>query len=183
MTTTPNNSIKFSDLSAGMEEVIRLDKEGFHYRDQFIADAGEAHRLLVEYLKRNIQPEPEGPTDEEWKALKDRLLDRHKTVGYQGEVFIYDRDFDVALDDVRQELARWGRPAIKPVPVSERPWEREGWCDAQGKCWFGAPPVGDRLGYGAAAACWILRKPSERLYHQTASLPHHAMPVPPEVTP
>jgi hypothetical protein len=55
------------------------------------------------------QPEPEGPTDEEWEALKDRLLDRYKTVGYQGEVFIYDRDFDVALDDVRQELARWGK--------------------------------------------------------------------------
>jgi hypothetical protein len=55
----PNNSIKFGDQPAGMEEVTRLDKEGFHYRGQFIADAGEAHRLLVEYLKQNIQPEPE----------------------------------------------------------------------------------------------------------------------------
>lgn len=30
-------------------------------------------------------------------------------------------------------LARWGRPAVEPVPVSERPWEREGWCDAKGQ--------------------------------------------------
>ena len=45
----------------GMEEIIRLDKEGFHYRDQFIADAGEAHRLMVEFLRQNTQPEPQGP--------------------------------------------------------------------------------------------------------------------------
>lgn len=24
-----------------------------------------------------------------------------------------------------------------PVPVAERPWEREGWCDAEGRCWWG----------------------------------------------
>ena len=35
------------------EEVIRIDKEGFHYKGQFIADAGEAHRLMVEFLKKN----------------------------------------------------------------------------------------------------------------------------------
>jgi hypothetical protein len=36
-------------------------------------------------------------------------------------------------------LARWGNsasPALEPTPVSERPWEREGWCDAEGRCWF-----------------------------------------------
>jgi hypothetical protein len=36
-------------------------------------------------------------------------------------------------------LARWGRPAIEPVPVAERPWEREGWCDRDGFCWWGRP--------------------------------------------
>jgi hypothetical protein len=35
------------------EKVLRLDKEGFHYRGQFIADAGEAHRLMVEFLRQN----------------------------------------------------------------------------------------------------------------------------------
>lgn len=27
-------------------------------------------------------------------------------------------------------------PAPVPVAVAERPWEREGWCDEQGRCWF-----------------------------------------------
>jgi hypothetical protein len=44
------NSITFNSQS---EEVIRLDKEGFHYKGEFIADAGEAHRLMVEFLKQN----------------------------------------------------------------------------------------------------------------------------------
>jgi hypothetical protein len=35
------------------KEVIRLDEEGFHYNGQFIADAGEAHRFLVEFLKKH----------------------------------------------------------------------------------------------------------------------------------
>jgi hypothetical protein len=60
----------------------------------------------------------------------------------------------------------------EPVPVGEEPWEREGWCDELGRCWFGAPQD------GAADAGWILRKPSERLSHQTVSLPAHALPLP-----
>ena len=28
-------------------------------------------------------------------------------------------------------------PALQPVSVSERPWEREGWCDETGRCWWG----------------------------------------------
>jgi hypothetical protein len=51
MTEQPANCIKF--CSPPTEEVLRLDKEGFHYRGQFIADAGEAHRLMVEFLKQN----------------------------------------------------------------------------------------------------------------------------------
>jgi hypothetical protein len=41
------------DLRGSTEEVIRVDQEGFHYNGQFIADAGEAHRLLVEFLKKH----------------------------------------------------------------------------------------------------------------------------------
>jgi hypothetical protein len=48
-----DNSIKL--YAPSTEEVIRIDKEGFHYRDQFIADAGEAHRLLVEFLRQNTE--------------------------------------------------------------------------------------------------------------------------------
>jgi hypothetical protein len=65
------------------------------------------------------QPEPQGPSDEVWDALKERLWYQYETCGYQGERFIYDSDFYTALDVVRQELARWGRPAIEPVPQQQ----------------------------------------------------------------
>ena len=47
------SDIKFLDND---NEIIRIDAEGFHYRGQFIGDAGEAHRLLVEFLRKH-QPE------------------------------------------------------------------------------------------------------------------------------
>jgi hypothetical protein len=57
-------------LRRSTEEVIRVDQEGFHYNGQFIADAGEAHRLMVAFLKQNTaQPEKQGPTDEELDEL------------------------------------------------------------------------------------------------------------------
>jgi hypothetical protein len=71
----PTNFVKLEPAhciklcSPPTEEVIRLDKEGFHYRGQFIADAGEAHRLMVEFLRQQTQPEPQGPTDEELVEL------------------------------------------------------------------------------------------------------------------
>ncbi len=39
------------------QEVIRLDSEGFHYRGEFIPDAGEAHRLMVAFLKQHTVTE------------------------------------------------------------------------------------------------------------------------------
>ena len=47
------NAIRFH---ASDSEIIRIDKHGFHYRGQFIEDAGEAHRLLVDFL-RTTMPE------------------------------------------------------------------------------------------------------------------------------
>ncbi len=62
------------------------------------------------------QPEPQWATDEEIDAL---------VICIQG-LPVPDAD-DLALpsidrgrDMVRKAFARWGRPAIKPVPVSER---------------------------------------------------------------
>jgi hypothetical protein len=48
-------SVSFYEAPAPTE-VIRIDAEGFHYRGQFIEDAGEAHRLLVEFLRKH-QPD------------------------------------------------------------------------------------------------------------------------------
>jgi hypothetical protein len=53
----PPSQINNIIFNTATEEVIRLDKEGFHYKGQFIADAGEAHRLMVEFLKQNTQLE------------------------------------------------------------------------------------------------------------------------------
>ena len=66
MTDQLTNCITFN--SPPTEEIIRLDKEGFHYKGQFIADAGEAHRLMVEFLKQNTLPRSE-PTDDELLEL------------------------------------------------------------------------------------------------------------------
>ena len=38
-------------LKSKSKEVIRIDAQGFHYRGQFIEDAGEAHRLLIQFLR------------------------------------------------------------------------------------------------------------------------------------
>ncbi len=58
-TATPRNIISFNNST---EEVIRITSEGFHYRGQFIADAGEAHRLLVEFLRQH-QPKAKEPAE------------------------------------------------------------------------------------------------------------------------
>ena len=38
-----------------------------------------------------------------------------------------------AVNHARAVLAKWGNPTPQPVAVSERPWERDDWCDALGK--------------------------------------------------
>jgi hypothetical protein len=82
---------------------------------------------------------------------------------------IGDLGVGIAVEDapafIRAALARWSRPAIEPVPVAERPWEREGWCDAEGRCWW-----------------WCHRHESWELddgpAHYRHSLPHRALPIP-----
>jgi hypothetical protein len=54
------------------------------------------------------QPEPQGPSDEE-------LLRIYRVARYCYQVEEYKRELDFA----RAVLARWGRPAIEPVPKQE----------------------------------------------------------------
>jgi hypothetical protein len=62
------------------------------------------------------QPEPVGPTDEELYDL---------AAEYDGE----------PTQSMRAALARWGRPAITPIPVSDRlPGADD--CDVEGRCWY-----------------------------------------------
>ena len=54
-------SVSFNEDTS---EVIRIDQQGFHYRGQFIEDAGEAYQLLVQFLRKH-QP------DRQWGHLAD----------------------------------------------------------------------------------------------------------------
>ena len=51
-------------FSDGAYDVIRIDSQGFYYRGQFIEDAGEAHRLLVEFLRQHLP-------DTDWRHADD----------------------------------------------------------------------------------------------------------------
>lgn len=61
--------------------------------------------------------------------------------------------------------------AFQPVLTKERPWEREGWLDQDGRCWMGNP--GDEL----FLPSWRLCRP-EDAPHMIWSLPHWAISVP-----
>ena len=59
--------------------------------------------------------------------------------------------------------SRWS-PTIEPVPVAERPWEREkGWLDPDGECWW-CPPDGPPY--------WQMANPA-MVYGGS----HHALPI------
>jgi hypothetical protein len=100
------------------------------------------------------QPVPEGPTDEELVELTD--------------------SYGVSVEDigplVSTVLARWGRPAVEPVPVSERlPGPED--CDAKGRCWLLNRPL-------LYAPTWVLKRPGGGLLSPfIAWAPHWALPL------
>jgi hypothetical protein len=102
------------------------------------------------------QPKPQGPTDEEirdlwsWAAGQD-----------QGPWQTQQHCF------ARAVLARWGRPAIEPVPVDERlPGPED--CDGDGYCWW----------WDDDDDMWLLSKHRPWLLCWTHWLPHWALPMP-----
>jgi hypothetical protein len=129
------------------------------------------------------QPEPEVPTDEEILALSQEHGVSYTTLN--GGVIYGRREGYDMRDDVlslaRAVLARWGRPSIEPVPVSERlPTEAD--CDAERMCWWWHPDhKEDEFTDG-----WMLLKPEWAGGHHdtddspsyTHWLPHWAMPIP-----
>ncbi len=184
--TMDNKVIFQQDTPDGMEEVIRFDKEGFHYRDQFIADAGEAHRLMVEFLRQNTQPEQQGQTDEDLcKTLHQAICNFPPTHPSARDLDSHQYEIALEIRKARAVLARWGRSAIEPVPVAERLPRPED-CDAEGQCWWWHPDHKDEeFGDG-----WILlksewawgRHDADHSLIYTHWLPHHALPVPQQET-
>jgi len=79
--------------------------------------------------------------------------------------------------EVRLAIAK-AAPAVVPVAVSERPWEREGWCDEHGRCWLYCEFLD-----GLRTPSWRLARP--RYYDFTVkgvvwlALPHDVLPIAP----
>lgn len=72
--------------------------------------------------------------------------------------------------------------APAPVAVAERPWEREGWCDAEGRCWWG------RRADDFFSPEWTLATHADIEDFcfdamPQLCLPHWAIPQPPQPTP
>jgi hypothetical protein len=143
--------------------------------DLIARDAIYAH-LLDRARARLAQPEPQGPTDE---GLLKTYCDARREFYFEhaaGDSDQEDRKA-AAIWGLRAVLTRWGRPAIESVPVAERPWEREGWCDADGKCWWGRPS--EEL----CNSDWFLATRAEveefcDCFPPVVSLPHWELPVP-----
>ena len=64
-----------------------------------------------------------------------------------------------------------GRPTPQPVAVSEHPWERDGWCDEQGRCWWTANKPGP-----LPPSWWMVSIP--QACTDGIMLPAHALPTP-----
>ena len=131
---------------------------------------GPGHRLILTVDVDNLEelaetaraelakPEPMVPTDEELLAL--RSWSSH------GPTF----DSDL-VDFARAVLARYGTTPT-PIPVSEQPWEHEGFCDAEGFAWFWSPED----------QCWFWERHNSnfimRYGEEFSCLPANALPLP-----
>jgi hypothetical protein len=156
----------------------RMADELDHYRQLLMDDRRATHALAAEARAALAQPEPQGPTDEEPTDQEiEEWADAAAEVPLEEmdpEVHGWRRCFksDEFSETIRAALRRWGRPAIEPVPVSERlPGPED--CDAEGRCWWFSPPA---CGPNTIRPCWTFD--SETLEGDTHWLPHWALPVP-----
>lgn len=93
---------------------------GWALREAFLAGCTHARAALADEPAAGEPASVTGqPSDEAWDALVERAWDKYQTVGYQGERFMHESDFDNALEFVRQGLARWGNPAPQPPADGE----------------------------------------------------------------
>jgi hypothetical protein len=145
-----------TDYRAELQRLVKAYDDPWRWPDpheQALFQAVEAARTAL------AQPEPEGVADEEIEreALKNADSDDEYRAFKSGAFFVQERI---------------SRPTIEPVPVSERPWEREGWCDAEGRCWFLFE------GSSLLKPCWVLGEPGEGILTHSFSLPCNALPLP-----
>jgi hypothetical protein len=118
-----------------------------------IPEITDTIRKALEQGRPTHQPEPVALTDE-------KLYELWNSEGIEA-------DFQDCRRFARAYAARYSRPTVEPVPVAERPWEREGWCDAEGRCygWDGD-------------YWWMVGNPGAANETITHCLPHYALPTP-----
>lgn len=140
-----------------------------------------SHGLFVsdstQTLWRLAQPEPQGPMDEELLDLAEdcdlKWFDGKRScsngsVVEEGRWEAWDHEL---LAFARAVLTHWGRPAIEPVPVSERlPGPED--CDAEGRCWWWNPTMNPNC------PNWWSFESTEYIETEPYWLPHWALPVP-----
>jgi hypothetical protein len=148
---------------------------------QELCDAeGVDPRVGVPLLRRarqawKVAAQPPAPTpapasDEEREKLASWLenhaahLRKMESIGALGET-----ELTPALERAAT-LLRQPAPAVVPVAVAERPWEREGWCDADGRCWWSHGPT--------PTARWSLLPMDGMDDARGWLLPHWAIPIP-----
>jgi len=141
-----------TDYRAELQRLVQAyDEHGGKWPDeneQALFQAVEAARTAL------AQPEPEGPTASDVTELFYRHMGEGSEVGFENAI--------------AEALARWGRPAIKPVPVAERLPEAED-CDGCGNCWWFRPATRDDFPF------WWFGGGDNVSTHW---LPHHALPLP-----
>lgn len=143
----------------------RMADELDHYRQLLMDPRRETHALATEARALLDQPEPtpQPPADGEvaelvWVLLNEADADDR-----------CDHTHWLSGEQMRRIAELLQHP--QPVPVSERPWERTGWCDLDGECWWcppGCPPDGP--------LCWQMVNPA--MVYEGWLLPANALPHP-----
>jgi hypothetical protein len=147
---------------------LRSGHERFAYGNGY-ADGWTAGRSP----RPAIKPDGVGLSDEKLLDLADDCgLEKQEITTWDGESRTVDHGWECTdaqlVTFATALITRYARPAIEPVPVAERPWEREkGWRDPDGECWW-CPPDGPLY--------WQMANPA--MVYGGWLLPPHAIPVP-----
>ena len=172
------------------------DADLYNLAAEYSGDPVPAMRSALALWGRTAvaQPEPEELPDDKFLALaKSHDVIYTKRDGTMASPFQEDTDIgsevlSFARSAIADDRARSGRSAVAPVAASERPWDREGWCDAEGRCWVGEPerdyPLGETGDFDIWPAEWKLTDPRSFFgaARPVALLPHWAISLPTTTT-
>tara|TARA_R110000868_G_scaffold31638_5_gene115931 strand:- start:14324 stop:14995 length:672 start_codon:yes stop_codon:yes gene_type:complete len=160
-----------------------MDMAEFFIEDNGLLGLHNAGEFACAVLDRWGRPTPQPPADGEVVELVARLHGDGSAMSSQSGQMWWDlmassstaqRDH---LNDITRAVELLQRQHPQPVAVSERPWEREGWCDEQGRCWAWHPfdPENDETGdyWSRIPWHWI-----DDIGIWSHCLPANALPIP-----